>query len=131
MNDRPQSEPDWVQARYDCSAERLLDQLWRRVEQDVLQWNRLHNTVRFIADSRVERDVYQFAVFRKDRRDAKVVFSWNAASQSIDVTAPAGTALHVQFGVSQAGECVYRIDGAELQAWEVSRRTLEDFLFAD
>ena len=132
LQDRSGPEPpNWVKARVECSAARMLDQLWRQVEKDSLEWNRLHDTVRFIATSRVERDVYEFTVLHRDKRDAKVAFAWNAETRSIDVTSSAGSAFRVEFGVSAAGHSVYRVDGAELQTWEVARRALEDFLFTN
>lgn len=129
--DRSGSEPNWVKARVECSAGRMLDQLWRQVEKDSLEWNRLHSTVRFIATPRVERDVYEFAIVHRENRDTKVAFAWNAETRSIDVTSSAGSAFRVQFGLNAAGNCVYQVDGVELQTWEVARRALEDFLFAD
>jgi hypothetical protein len=129
MSDQLDAAPNWVQARYDCSPKRMLDTLWRQVEKDTNHWNRLHDTVRFIPDVKVDVGVYRFAVLRQDKRDAKVFFIWNG--ESIDVTGPGGMALRVRFAVNDAGDCVYRIDDTDLQAWQVARRALEAFLFAD
>jgi hypothetical protein len=118
----------WVRARAECLPNNAYARLMRSMQLDVENRNELHPDGDERSFKLVEHDD-SFSVFPTGRAGINVV-RVDLRPTHIRISNDAGSIdLLVSPRLSTAGACIFEVDGAELEEWQLRRKVLESLFF--
>jgi hypothetical protein len=126
--EKPGDDFDWVGAQHACNARDRFAALRRATFDDVARMN-----AEGAGLQTHEEDGY-FVISRPARRTKpamKVTFYLDGKNVDLTTDTPSGkaTTLVASVSLSKHGECVFVVDGEELNSWELRQRVLSPLFF--
>ena len=118
----------WVRARAECLPQNAYARLMRNMQHDVDCRNEVHPDGDERSFKLVEHDD-SFSVFPTGRAGINVV-RVDLRPTHIAISHDNGSIdLLVSPRLSAAGNCIFEVDGAELEEWQLRRKVLEALFF--
>jgi len=125
----PPSDWDWVQARHSCAIAAIFRQLELDAQLNVEKRQALVKPDRDDFGFRFESRDKMFLVSRVASRGARTVV-FRLTSDHINVERLGGEEiLRATVTLNNDGECRLRVEGQELDRWQLLRRALEGLFF--
>ncbi len=129
---------DWVTSRFGCSLERVFKELElaaksdvdtiRGLERDAAKETGSSLTHSFEAVSSGRR----FSITRNDRGSGvlkSVEFTLDPPVISVRSDYEGGSSFSAAIRLNSDGRCLFVVDGAEMELWQVRRKALENLFF--
>lgn len=127
-NKKDWSNFDWVTSRSACTLPRVFATLRQQAEDDVKTRNAQRPTYAPYEFSLTD-DIDAFTVFLKAKDLSRsVTFTLNQHDIAVQDD-QANSRFQVKPHFNDLGECRLRVDGHELEFWQVRRMALEDLMF--
>ena len=123
MNGVPH-ELDWVTKRAECSAAQVFMELELDVERDVELINSKRQTPPKIGFSK--RETF-FAAYQVENSQSQVRFTLRDGH--LEITGISAEPVMVALTLNDEGRCKLKVEGKELEQWQVRRMALEKLFF--
>lgn len=123
-----ESDFDWVTERGKCSSIHVFEQLRAEAKQNVKTYNDLPNTHGVQFSSAADG---VFSITRSDRRGGHMIVRFTLADDEISIDGQGiDMAMTAALTLNDRGDCRLKVNGQELDRWQLLKRALEPILFA-
>jgi hypothetical protein len=119
---------NWIKARADCSLAQIFKQLELGATNDVDAANEQRKPEDHHTFS-ISTDYGRFSVTRKSRSVLPVSVDFSLEGEEIVVSTGNEIILTATIMLNNEGRCVLKVDGEELEQWQVRRMAFEDLFF--
>ena len=144
LHPEDQSPPNWVRLRAECNLDVSFDSVCSFVERDVAEMNKLSSAMRrqwtYQTESGGGASPTHYVIQKPEQgygvSDAMVGFHRGENALEVFRKARGTDARETLFVVvpewnPQESRCRLKVNGKELEVWEISRRALEPMFFGD